>query len=188
MITLLDKYTKIIKKIEYISLEIDLLKKITYDKIRNEQNESKKKEIYNDFLLRIEKIKNDKEKKQKYDRLLRKKRELYNNLSEKIKENELTFDYFTTDDTNINLNNEEISLFDSKKGDLSEDDYKVDINKIQNVLSKIIMKYKKPVDINNKISNIQKPVLNAKIPKIKISRKSRHLSETSMSDYNYKSV
>lgn len=57
MISILNKYTETIKKIEYIRNEIIVLQKITNKKLKREQSEEKKKEIYCDFLVYIEKKK-----------------------------------------------------------------------------------------------------------------------------------
>lgn len=84
MALLLDKYTEIIKKIEYIRNEIIILQKITNKKLKREKSEEKRKEIYCDFLVYIEKIKKNDDLKKMYKKLKEKEKYVYNILMRKL--------------------------------------------------------------------------------------------------------
>jgi len=88
ILELLDKYTKTIKKLDYICNEIIILQKITNHRIKKESDEKKRKEIYSEFLTYIDKIKNNKELKEKYKKLKEKQKYLYNKIANIIKEYE----------------------------------------------------------------------------------------------------
>lgn len=163
MISLLDKYTETIKKMEFISNEIKIMQKITHKRIRREQNEDKKKEIYCEFLSQMESIKNNKDLKKKYNNLREKQRYLYNRIAEKMTkndtDNQITIDYMT--DTNNDSmmdnykntkhnNNIEITS-ENNNGDMMD---KSNINKINDVISCILCKYK--TDVKDKIKKSSK--------------------------------
>jgi len=151
--SLLLEYENITKEIESIRNKISILKEITENKLKNTTNEKEKLNIFADFKLQIQKIKNDKHIKQKYKTLQLKKSDIEKKINDSLKSD----NSIDCDDTEIFVKN----TLNDKKYNISTE------------LLVLINKYKKSVD--STISEKADTVFNKKI---KLNKKTNNTNNT----------
>ena len=170
IINLLKDYEDIICQIEFIRNKIIILKDITENRIKNTNSEKRKTQLFTEFKIDIDEIKNNREIKQKYKDLLKKKGELKEKIYE-LKNNTNIFIKSNNNDNNL-INN---SLTNNSIVNTTNNDLTELINKYQKNITQPLITNKKNIKTTLITKSVKKPTTHTIIigkPK-KIENKSK---------------